>query len=55
VEAVNPRVALKPMQFLDITTSLIKHSSDGARIRAKADNYSHETLEKTRNIIFIFV
>ena len=31
------------------------HSSCGARIRATTDNISHETHEKTRNIIFIFV
>ena len=31
------------------------HSSFGVRIRATIDNFSHETHEKTRNIIFIFV
>ena len=31
------------------------HSRGGTRIRAKTDNFSHETHEKTRNIIFIFV
>jgi hypothetical protein len=31
------------------------HCSRGALSRATTDNFSHETHEKTRNIIFIFV
>ena len=31
------------------------HPSIGARIRVITDNYSHETHEKTRNIIYIIV
>ena len=31
------------------------HFSGGARIRATTDDYCHETHEKTRNTILIFV
>jgi hypothetical protein len=33
----------------------MKNSGGGPRISATTDDYSHETHEKTRNIIFIFV
>jgi hypothetical protein len=33
----------------------MKYSSGGARNRATTDDYSHETHEKTQNVIFTFV
>ena len=41
--------------YLDGITYMKLRCSSGARFRATGDNYSHETHEKTRNIIFIFV
>ena len=42
--------------FLARGTARVKlHSSCDARIRATTDDFSHETHEKTRNSIFIFV
>ena len=39
--------------FVDLDR--MKHSSGDARIRVTIDDYSHQTHEKTRNIVFIFV
>ena len=52
----NDSFSIKPVGFQASGGAYMKlHSSCGARIRAKTDNFSHETHEKTRNIIFIFV
>jgi len=56
VKKTHPGAVFKHEQFQDIAISrMVLHFSAGARIRATTDDYIHETHEKTRNTILIFV